>query len=208
MLYGCTHHRYCTIQDNIQKQHIVIREQDSDSSMYRMISPYKIKIDNDLNVKIAYTDKPLEKNNECNTIAQLVYESMQWVADSLLQNTSDFYILINYGGLRSNIPQGDILKRNIFELMPFDNSIVILELTDDQRNELLSRTKENKKLLLKSKNNQPAMILVTSDYLYQGGDNCEFLKNCKPIRVTRYFIRDAIIRYCTIQKQLNINCFH
>ncbi len=206
--YRCTHPQYCTTSDSVQKQYIIIQGQDIDSSTYRILKPYKIKINNDLNIKIAYTDKPLEKNNECNNLAQLVYESMEWFADSLLHNQSNFYVLINYGGLRANIPQGDVLKSNIFELMPFDNSIVILELTDEQKNELLSKAKENKKLLLKSKNNQTTMLLVTSDYLYQGGDNCEFLKKCKPIHITRYFIRDAIIRYCIIKKQLNINCFY
>lgn len=204
----CTHHHYCTTSDNVQKSHYAIKEQPVDSSVYKIIQPYKNKIDNDLNVKIAYTASPLEKNSTCNNLAQLVFESMSYVADSLLQNKTNYYVLINYGGLRANIPQGDVFKRNIFELMPFDNSIVILELNDEQKNELLQKTKEKSKLLLKSKNNTPTSILVTSDYLYYGGDDCNFLKSAKKINTANYFIRDAIIRYCSINKQLYISCFH
>ncbi|MCX7728077.1 MAG: 5'-nucleotidase C-terminal domain-containing protein [Bacteroidia bacterium] len=205
---NCTHRYYCTSQDTVQKKYIPVKEQNIDSSTYQYILPYKTKIDADLNVKIASTQTPLEKNTDCNKLAQLVFESMQYFADSVLHPKQNFYVLINYGGLRADIPQGEILKKHIFELMPFDNSIVILQLNDNQKEELLNKVKDNKKLLLKSKFNESANILVTSDYLYQGGDNCEFLKNCKPLKSTHYLIRNAIIRYCIMKNQLHINCFY
>lgn len=204
----CTTHHYCTSQDKIQEQHIVIKEQNTDSTIYQTILPYKTQIDKDLNIPIASTSAPLEKNINCNNLAQLVYESLQWFADSVSGEKNNYMVLINYGGLRANLPQGTITKRNIYELMPFDNSIVILELTNEQLQNLLTNTKDNPKLLLKSKTNKTTNILVTSDYLYQGGDNCSFLKGAKKLNSSNYFIRDAIIRYCIIKNQLNIPCFY
>ncbi|GIV28273.1 MAG: hypothetical protein KatS3mg027_2087 [Bacteroidia bacterium] len=203
----CSHKHYCTTSDNIQKEHIVIQQQPIDSSIYKHILPYKTKLDKDLNIIIANTDFPLEKDKTCNNLAQLVFESMKFYADSFVNQ--NYFILINYGGLRANLPKGNITKRNIFELMPFDNSIVILELNDNQLNELLQKSQSNSKLLVKSTYpNHTSHILVTSDYLYQGGDDCTFLKSAKKLNNKTIFIRDAIIQYCQHQKKLNISCFH
>lgn len=206
-LSECYHKHYCISQDNTTKEHFVIKEQKTDSAFYKTILPYKTKIDKDLNIKIAEAPYPLEKNKQCNNLAQLVFESMKWYADSVLKNSA-YYVLINYGGLRANLPQGEILKRNIFELMPFDNAIIILELNDEQFQTLLSKAQENSKLLLKSTSSSSTKILVTSDYLYQGGDDCTFLKNAHKIHYSNFLIRYAIIRYCKEKKVLNINCFH
>jgi len=206
--YQCTHKNYCVSSDATKKEHIVIQQQDIDSATYKFILPYKTNIDKDLNVIIAHSSSPIEKNSYCNNLAQLVFESMQWYADSLLSSTSNFYVLINYGGLRANIPAGNISKKHIFEVMPFDNSIVILKLNDETLKQLISQTQSNNKLLLKSKNTTTTSILVTSDYLYQGGDGCTFLKSAQKLNSKTYFIRDAIIRYCSLKKELSIPCFH
>lgn len=209
LYYACSTHHYCASEANAKAEHIVINNDlPIDSSMYKYILPYKNKIDKDLNVEIAYTHTSLEKNSQCNNLAQLVYESMKQYADSVLGKEKNFMVLINYGGLRSNIAQGKIFKKNIYELMPFDNSIVILQLNDEQMNALQNAAKSSYKLLLKSKQNNPTNILVTSDYLYQGGDDCKFLSNAQKIKSPNYFIRDIIIRYCLLQKNINSNCFY
>ncbi len=202
----CAHKQYCTSAENIQKQHLVIKEQPTDSALYKIILPYKIQLDNDLNIPIAQTTTALEKNKNCNNLAQLVFESMQFYADSFIHQ--NYYILINYGGLRANLPQGQITKRHIFELMPFDNTIVILELHSSQLQELMEKSNANTKLLVKSKNNTNTTILVTSDYLYQGGDDCAFLKSARQINSGNTLIRDAIIQYCQYKQHLNIPCFY
>ena len=35
---------------------------------------------------------------------------------------------MNYGGFRTNITQGYITREKIYELMPFENELVVLEL--------------------------------------------------------------------------------
>ncbi len=202
----CAHKQYCTSTENIQKQHIIIKEQPTDSTLYKTILPYKVQLDNDLNIPIAQTITALEKNKNCNNLAQLVFESMQFYADTFIHQ--NYYILINYGGLRANLPQGQITKRHIFELMPFDNTIVILELNSSQLQELMQKSNSNTKLLVKPKNNANTNILVTSDYLYQGGDDCAFLKSARKINTGNFFIRDAIIQYCQYKQHLNIPCFY
>jgi 2',3'-cyclic-nucleotide 2'-phosphodiesterase (5'-nucleotidase family) len=45
--------------------------------------------------------------------------------------------LINKGGLRTTLPKGNITLSNIYEIMPFDNSLTILTLNGKQLNTLL-----------------------------------------------------------------------
>ncbi|MBK7667363.1 MAG: 5'-nucleotidase C-terminal domain-containing protein [Sphingobacteriaceae bacterium] len=46
-------------------------------------------------------------------------------------------LFINRGGLRNNLPMGEITKGNIFEVMPFDNEIVILTLSGQKLKKVL-----------------------------------------------------------------------
>ena len=205
----CTTHYYCTSTEHIQKEYIVIQQQtDIDSAIYKTILPYKTKIDEELNTPIAFTSQAIEKNAHCHTLAELVFESIKYYADSILPKNTSYSVLINNGGLRANIPPGTISKRHIYELMPFDNKIVILELTSSQWTELLEKSKDHSKLLLKSTGSAAPQYLITSDYLYQGGDDCGFLKSAKSLHQKNPLIRDCIIHYCRIQKQLTIPCFY
>ncbi len=58
-----------------------------------------------------------------------------WTSDVLLEaanEVSDSPVdisIMNMGGLRCEIPQGDIQLRKVFELMPFDNELVLLAIT-------------------------------------------------------------------------------
>ncbi len=48
------------------------------------------------------------------------------------------FALMNGGGIRSNLPQGKITYDHIFRLMPFNNNLVVVELTGAELRQLLS----------------------------------------------------------------------
>ena len=61
-------------------------------------------------------------------IAPLVAEAMLWKVDS--QGGSDVSAVIwNAGGVRIDLPRGDLSVGEIYNLLPFEDSLVILELT-------------------------------------------------------------------------------
>jgi len=39
---------------------------------------------------------------------------------------------VNFGGIRSYLPKGDVTVGKIFELMPFDNLVVLQEIKGDK----------------------------------------------------------------------------
>ena len=134
-------------------------------------------------------------------------------------------VVSNSGGLRKNsIPPGNLHIRDIFELLPFENALVELELTGDQLLKVLQvavanrepqsgarikyRTNADKKLemisaVLVGANGQEKAIdpaakyrVVTIDYLINvTGGNFAILKESRIQKPLGVTIRDAMIEY-------------
>ncbi len=123
------------------------------------------------------------------------------------------FCLLNYGGLRSSLPAGDITVGNVFELMPFDNTIVVITLTGKKTQELFkylaSETNgmpisglrmgiQEKSPVNIEINGQPFdpnrnYKVVTSDYLSLGGDRMTFFLEPVSYELLGMQIRDAIL---------------
>ena len=130
-------------------------------------------------------------------------------AQNLFQDTIDM-VLFNNGGLRASLSEGDITKRDIYQLMPFENELVVLSLSLDDVDDLIN--------YLKYTGGQPSAFsewfkidvlpfyVLTTDYLANGGDKMRFFNN-KHQNVLGVKMRDAIIQYClkkdTIASQLD-----
>ena len=76
------------------------------------------------------TDGELESSLG-NLLADLCYEKGNPIFNSRTGKNIDF-ALFNYGGIRAGITQGNITTQNAFNLMPFENSLVVLELTSEK----------------------------------------------------------------------------
>ena len=123
--------------------------------------------------------------------------------------------MLNFGGIRAGISKGDITMEHAFNLMPFENELVVVELTTDKLYELINYLIINNRAHPISKhlnleitkngynltiNNQPidtskTYYVLTSDYLQNGGDNMNFFKNPVNLYKTDYKVRNAIIDY-------------
>jgi 2',3'-cyclic-nucleotide 2'-phosphodiesterase (5'-nucleotidase family) len=143
------------------------------------------------------------------------------LTDALLQQATQRYgkpidcSHLNYGGIRNNLPQGDITTGSIFEVMPFDNQLVVLTLTGTMLERLLNHFASGNKLVVgglraklrdgktqsvvftNGRTLQPneTYTIVTSDYVADGGDSAGFLKNSVRRETLNYLMRDALIDY-------------
>ena len=123
-----------------------------DSNSFYFLKPFSDSLNSDLNVKLAFTDSNLntvrpgkikqriqiEKNANLGRVLSdyLLHEGSRYTL-----NTMGFpchFALINHGGIRSSIPKGEITNKSIYEIMPFENEMVILELSGRQMDSLLS----------------------------------------------------------------------
>lgn len=133
-------------------------------------------------------------------------------------NPADFCVL-NNGGLRSSLPAGNILLKNAFELMPFENELVIVTLKGGSMQNLFSYISErggvpvsNLRMKITGNgytdvtiNNLPfqndsTYRVLTSDYLANGGDAMNMFADSLRVETTGLKVRDAIIRYLRDQK--------
>lgn len=182
----------------------------------QLIEPYKIALDSEMNevLIISAMEFPKEKNKPETLLGNLVADlSLQIINEMFPESNIDF-CLLNIGGLRTSLPKGEITRGKIFELMPFDNELVIVTITENQLFELINYLKNvggqpisaisfdfsnskdgNSTNLYVEKGLSPINIL-TSDYLAQGGDNMSFFLNPVKYETTGIKLRDAIIEYC------------
>tara|TARA_B100001094_G_scaffold120961_1_gene116709 strand:+ start:1304 stop:2104 length:801 start_codon:yes stop_codon:yes gene_type:complete len=94
-----------------------------DSLITSIIEPYKIGIDSVMNEVLCVSEIEMTKGRPESLLGN-------FVTDLCLDQYSDLadICIMNNGGLRSTLPQGKITRGKIYELMPFDNELVILEL--------------------------------------------------------------------------------
>lgn len=201
------------------KQIAVSEEIALDSAIVRLVAPYKDLLESDMNEVLAYTptdlirSRDMAETNIGNFMADLCYERGNLVFNKKTGKNIDF-VLLNIGGIRANISKGNVTTKNAFKVMPFENSMVVTELSYEKIIELLDYlTKsgsphpvskhlnlifENDKLISVKLNNKDlekdqTYFVLTSDYLQHGGDRMYFFKD--PISLTdlEYKIRTAII---------------
>ncbi len=190
-----------------------------DSSIATLIVPYRAQLKDKMNRVLAYspTDLHKERNqletNIGNFMADLCYEQGNKVFHKKTNKNIDF-VLLNFGGIRAGIPKGEVTTRNAYELMPFENSMVVVELSYEKVQDLLTYLVKSgtahpisKQLRISIKNKKIVSALLngkefdksstynvlTSDYLQHGGDRMNFFKNPIHIENLDYKIRTAII---------------
>ncbi|ANQ48006.2 bifunctional NAD pyrophosphatase/5'-nucleotidase [Flammeovirga sp. MY04] len=188
--------------------------------MNSFIDPYKTKLDKEMNQVIATVDEDLVISKPNNLLGNFLCDLS---LDIVKKNGFDAdLVVMNNGGLRAPIYKGDITNRSAFKLMPFDNMLVIVTMKGEAMTEMfeyLAKFQEpTNGLTLGIKNKKPIhpMIngkkfdpnkeykVVTSDYLYTGGDQMFFFQKGSKMVKTDLLIRDSIIDYCKAKKVIKV----
>ena len=179
-----------------------------DSSIWNIIAPYKKTLDADMNEVLCYAKTNLKKGQPESLLGNWTADLCLEEAQDLFQDTIDM-VLFNNGGLRSSLSEGNITKRDIYQLMPFENELVVLSLSLDDVGDLMNYLKytggQPSAFSEWFKKDELPFYVLTTDYLANGGDKMRFFNN-KHQNVLGVKMRDAIIQYCfekdTIASQL------
>lgn len=193
----------------------------ADSAISDFIKPFSEHIEQTLDSLLAYNPEDLNKNDgDLNTalgnlMADIVLEQANPVFKSRTGKEIDI-VLLNHGGIRSTIAKGPVTARTAYNVMPFENEIVVAELKGEKILEMLSylennrtahplsgikiEVDENYKVISasiagKGIDTSKTYFVATSDYLQQGGDNMVFFSNPEELYRVDYKIRNAIIDY-------------
>ena len=188
-----------------------------DTSISNLIAPYKDKLESEMNAVIGSCDQTLTKARPEGLLGNLIADLTFWKTKELSSNNGielPEICLLNHGGLRTSLPKGSIYKKRIFELMPFENELVVVTLSGEKTKLMFDflayingmpiagatmGIKDGKAIDVKI-NEQPIDTtrqyrVATSDYLAFGGDNMTFFLNPLKFEKLNYKLRDGIIDY-------------
>ena len=185
------------------------------------IKPYREHINKDLDSVLAYCPETLDKSNGKwqTTIGNLMADVTLNQGNRVFskrENKNIDICLLNQGGIRSILPKGNVTSRTAFQIMPFENSLVVVALKGDQIYEIVTYLITEKQphplsgmSFTIDKNNQAKNILVqgkpldkdkvyyvgTNDYLSNGGDNMSFFSKGIQKYDLDYKLRNILIDY-------------
>lgn len=183
-----------------------------DSSFIRLIEPYGKQLKNSMGKIIGHSENGLFKKQPESEIGNYMADAMKEMAEKKFEKKLDA-AFVNYGGVRSYIAKGNVTVGQIFELMPFDNLVVLQELSGAVLQQFLDATaadggwpssgismeiKDKKAIHIiiggKPLDRDAKYWIANSDYVANGGSNCSMLKGIPQLN-KGYLLRDALIEY-------------
>ena len=123
---------------------------ESDKKIETYIVPYKNNVDAQMDDVLSYSPIDYDKKNGVlntaigNMMADVTLKLSNPIYNTRTGNNIDF-VLLNHGGIRSIISKGDITLRSAYNIMPFENSVVVCQLKGSDLKELINYLILNKK---------------------------------------------------------------
>jgi 2',3'-cyclic-nucleotide 2'-phosphodiesterase (5'-nucleotidase family) len=209
---------YVPTSYNAQNISVSTNAHSTDSQLIQMYLPYKKNLEKDMQRIICTSEKEMFKGRPesylTNFLADmLLAEAKNEAKNSELKINTDISYF-NYGGIRTFLPEGEITMGKIFELMPFENELVFIQLSGEQIQEFLNHLAEkggesvggiryviSNGKAINIQINGTTMIsdekywLATNDYVAEGGDGLEVFTHRSEIIRPGKKIRTLIIDY-------------
>ena len=197
------------------------RDAVADTAYLQHLQPINDELNAQLDVVIGYAPEALTVHKpECNML--------NWASDALYDMACKVYdgqvdvAIVNMGGMRCEWQAGDLTRRAIYELMPFDNELVILTLTGQDILDLCDifafqggqgvsrqlrmqmKNQKARNVLLDGKKIVPQAVyyVATSDYLSTGADHFTPLARYQQMIRTDRKIRDLYMDYVVEKKTI------
>lgn len=193
----------------------------NNSDIEAFIKPYRAHVNKTLDSVLAYAPKTYSKKEGTlntaigNLMADIVLAQANPFFKSKTKNEIDM-VLLNSGGIRASIPKGNISARTAYKVMPFENSIIVVEMKGVDVKKLISYLQKSKKahpiaglklivdgdfnmvkalIGTKEIEDEKIYFVGTNDYLYHGGSEMYFFKEAGKAHKLNYKIRNAMIDY-------------
>ncbi len=203
--------RQITITDSIQE----------DPRIEAFIAPYREHIAREMDSVLAFAPRDLDKKDgDLNTaIGNMMADAVMELAGPVFKERTGKnldIVLLNFGGIRSTINKGDITTRTAYQVMPFENEVVVAELKGEHLQQMIDYLIEadtahpisGMQLWIDGQGNvlkalvqgepiqkDKTYFVATNDYLLQGGDNMSFFSENLGVTELNYKIRNLLIDY-------------
>lgn len=192
------------------------------SDIAEFLKPYRDSLSAQMNQVAAYLPQTLTKQGyESELGTTLCYSLYAYWKKLHGDSVLPVLAIYNTGGLRlPALPAGQLTTGKVYELLPFDNTLVALELDAPTLKQwiqlmiqaggwpeyglkytLQDTTLQNLRMYQQGKwtglDSRQKYIVLTNDYVANGGDQCSFLVNQPRIdmKSTPVIIRDLFLNY-------------
>ena len=205
--------RHFSVSGNQYKQYAVTQESGVDSSLVKYYLPYKKQMDSEMSRVIGKSERELTKPSEPETLMGDFF-SDAILTEGLKKDPSIQLTLATKGGLRTTFPKGNITVSHAFELMPFENELVVLKLSGANIQRVIDFIVKSDgqpvagiRMKIKDKKAYDVVIggkpfdvnqtynLLTYDYLANGAEDLSCLANPLESKIINKKVRDAVIDY-------------
>lgn len=102
----------------------------ADSAYIASLAPLRAQMEAQMNTVIGRVARPVTVGQPESTLSNFAADVFRQAAGEWLGQPVDLAV-VNIGGLRIDLPEGDITVGRMFELMPFENELVVLWLPGD-----------------------------------------------------------------------------
>jgi 2',3'-cyclic-nucleotide 2'-phosphodiesterase (5'-nucleotidase family) len=197
-----------------------------DSSVDAIIAPYRDSLNLSMNTVIGTSSASMRsfkpESPLSSFVADLVYDAGHHYLEAQGYSQSKLVALVNVRGLRAPMPEGPVLLRNAYEIMPFENLMTAVLLSGEQMQhffQIIARengdgisgatfTLTNEGATSIKIDGQPIQEsedywVVTSDYLAEGGDGYTIFGESDTQLISNYTIRGLIIKHIKSMTQKN-----
>jgi 2',3'-cyclic-nucleotide 2'-phosphodiesterase (5'-nucleotidase family) len=208
------------VEYNASKISISETTNSTNSDIANYIALYHDSLEKEMGLVIAQNTTTLTKRQPESTLGNLLVDALMNETNIALGKKVDIAIL-NNGGIRlPQLPSGDVTVGKVYELMPFDNMVVVQEFTGVELQQFFNSMAymggwpvagatyviENRKAAKLKIGGEPLSYekkysVALSDYLANGGDKLDMLK-IKPQENTGILLRDMFLQNFARKKVL------
>ena len=191
----------------------IAAQQPKDTTLVRLLAPYRDSLNMSMNEVVGLAEESLDKAQPSGTLGHFMADVMLFAGKQKFDMPIDA-AFVNFGGLRiTQLPKGPVTRSTIFELMPFENLVIVQTLKGNVLQQFLDHIAraggwpvagitfdiKDKKAVNVLINGKPIDMnknynIVNSDYVANGGDNASMLKDIPQIN-KGYLMRNAVFDY-------------
>ncbi|HWV32925.1 MAG TPA: 5'-nucleotidase [Dyadobacter sp.] len=202
--------KHLSVSKSEYKQYGIDQQVGADSAIIRYYQPYKAKMQAEMNRVVGQTEEALTKPSNPETLMGNFFADAM-LKEGLKKDPTIQFTLATKGGLRTTFPKGNITVSHVFELMPFENEMVVLKLSGPNVQQVIDfiAKKDGEPVAgirMKIRDNKAYDVaiggepfdinktynLLTYDYLADGGDDLECLRNPLERREINQKVREAL----------------
>jgi len=192
---------------SIQRSRILIDsryDSQPDQKAAEFLKPYKHVVDSVMGPVVGRSAKYMTAQRPEGTLSNLLSDVLVWAAKDYNENPD--FGMYNMGGVRADLPKGDVTYGDVLDIAPFENKIAFGTLTGAEVLELFGQmasvggegvSSSVRMVITKDGRLESATIngepvdpaknyrLTTIDYLLGGTDKLEALKKCRDVNAPK-----------------------